>query len=385
MDKLLKELGNRPIVIWGARITGIGFLRFAQKHNLNVIGFVDSDPSFKGTSIYGFPVLLPESLNNELVVVAVSTKEDEIIDSLKKTHKGTYINYRDFCKNFFTIDIAGMCNLRCPACATGNSPNTSPKGFMLLGDFKKIIDKIGLASHIVLYNWGEPLLHPQLDLFIDYAHQKGIAVAVSTNFSISSDISKIVKSSPDTFKISLSGYYPDTYNKTHTGGDINLVKSNLYKLKYYMEKYKSRFSAEVNYHLYKNNESEITKMKGLCEELGFIFSTCYANYTPIEKVVAYCEGRMENEKIMDLLPVSIEQALEATKPYHNRPCRFLSNQININWDRSVLLCCMSQQIISEDFLKDSLADIEVKKQNHPLCKKCMKYGIHQYYLGQWER
>jgi len=44
-NTLLKILDDRPILIWGARMTGIGFLRFAKKHNLNAIGFVDSDPS----------------------------------------------------------------------------------------------------------------------------------------------------------------------------------------------------------------------------------------------------------------------------------------------------------------------------------------------------
>ena len=36
-------LSNRPVLIWGARMTGIGLLRFAKKHDLNIIGFVDTD------------------------------------------------------------------------------------------------------------------------------------------------------------------------------------------------------------------------------------------------------------------------------------------------------------------------------------------------------
>ncbi len=411
VKNILAVLDKRPIVIWGARMTGIGFLRFAKKHNLNVIGFIDSDLALAGTNIYNLPVKQPSSLlslksqyKNLIVVVAVSIKEDEIIDSLNKIGMSAedYINYKNFCKNFFTIDIAGMCNLKCPACASSICPADRPKGFMPLDDFKNIIKKIiketGLVSHICLYNWGEPLLHPQLDLFIDYAHQMGIAVAVSSNFSISSadQLYKLVKSSPDILKISVSGFYPAVYNTTHTGGDINLVKSNLYRLKYLMEKNNYSFPVEVNYHLYKNNiGADLEKMKELCKELGFIFSTCYANITPVEKVIEYCKGHIDKKtnEVFKLLLVSIDKALKIAKPFRNLPCRLLFNQTNINWDRSVLLCCVSydrkKSIISNDFLQDSLEDIEARKKNHDLCKACRRYGIHQYILEinrkEWEK
>ena len=90
VKNLLKVLEDRPIVIWGARMTGIGFLHFAKKNNLNVVGFIDSDQSLDETKVYNFPVFLPGKLlslkkqhKNLVVVIAVSIKEDEIIDLLK--------------------------------------------------------------------------------------------------------------------------------------------------------------------------------------------------------------------------------------------------------------------------------------------------------------
>jgi MoaA/NifB/PqqE/SkfB family radical SAM enzyme len=411
IKNLLTVLNNRPIVIWGARMTGIGFFHLAKKHHLNIIGFVDSDPSLNGMNLYNLPITLPGNLSslkaqyqNLVIVVAVSIKEDEIIDSLNEIGLSSkdYVIYKDFCEYFFTIDIAGTCNLKCPSCANSISSNDYPKGFMSLDDFKNITDKIikevSLVSHFCLYNWGEPLLHPQLDLFINHVHQIGIAVAVSTNLSINSadQIYKMVKASPDILKISLSGYYPDTYNKTHTGGDINLVKSNLYRLKYYMEICSSSFIVEVNYHLYKHNIGiDLTKMRELCKELNFVFSTYYANFTPVERVIKYCQGNnidKETKEFLKLFLVSIDKGLEITKPFHHLPCRFLSNQININWDRSVSLCCVSygrQTVISNDFLQDSLESIKIQKKNRDICKICMGYGIPQYLLGvnqkEWKK
>jgi len=404
VQNLLNLINKRPVIIWGARMTGIGFYRFARRHDLKAVGFVDSDPSLAGKEIYGLTVNLPSqlsSLKNQysdlFIIVAASTKEDEIIDWLNKNDLASadYINYKDYCKNFFTIDISGRCNLKCPACASGLLPPSSRShGFMSLYDFKKITEKIleevGLISHFCLYNWGEPILHPQIDLFVDYAHQMGIAIAISTNFSVDlpERLSRLVKSSPDIFKISVSGYYPEVYETTHAGGNINLVKSNMYRLKYYRERYNSSFPVEVNYHLYKNNiGADLTKMKELCQELGFLFSTCYANVTSAERVIQYCQGKIDakTEELSKLLLVDIKSGLEATRPFHHLPCRFLDNQVNINWDRSVALCCVShgsaEATIAADFLKISLPEIEKLKQNRVLCRACLACGIPSYIMG----
>lgn len=410
-NNLLKTLNNRPIVIWGARMTGIGFLRFAKKHDLKTLCFIDSDPYLTGKNISDLIVNSPDKIpdlkaqnKNLVIVIAVSIKEDEIIDVLKDMGltENDYIKYSEFCGYFYTIDVVGSCNLRCPSCAHSMDDINNPKGFMPLDDFikvtEKMINEVDLVSHISLYSWGEPFLHPKLNLIIDHAHALGIATAVSTNLSIvsSDQIERIVKSSPDYLKISLSGYYPETYNTTHTGGDIKLVKSNLNKLKHFIEKHESSIFVEVNYHLYKNNIGiDLIRMKELCDDLGIVFSPCYANVTPIERLFDYCEGNLDvkTQEFLKLLLVGIDKGLEITKSYRNLPCRFLTNQVNINWDRSVPLCCVcfdrQNSIISDDYLKDPLKDILIKKENHPLCRRCKGYGFPPYLLGvnqkEWEK
>jgi len=410
-SNFLEIVKDKPILVWGARMTGIGFLRFAKKHNLDIIGFVDSDPAFIGRKIENFPINLPSEIASLRIkykklafVIAVSIKEDEIINLLKNAgiSDGNCIRYSNFCGCFFTIDVSGACNLKCPSCGHAMQGIKNPKGFMSLDDFMKITEKmireLGLVSHVCLYSWGEPFLHPHLGSIIEYAHSRGIAVAVSTNLSIESSeqIERVVRTAPDYLKISVSGFYPEVYNTTHTGGDINLVKSNLYRLKYFINKHKIPIFVDVNYHLYKNNiGNDLTKMRELCDELGFILSPCYANVTPVERLIDYCEGKVdvETKKLKELLLVGIDKGLEIAKPYNNLPCRFLTNQVNINWDRSVPLCCvcfdMKNSVISDDYLKDSLKDIALKKENHPLCVKCRKYAIPPYLLGvnqgEWEK
>jgi len=400
---LIKKINNRPIVIWGARMTGIGFSRFAKNNNLNVVSYIDSDPAFKGMNIGSIPINQTNNLDdlkkkytNLIIVLAVALKENEILYALQKKDfkKDDIINYRDYVDLFYTIDIVGTCNLKCPSCAWSISDITNVKGTMSFDTFKsvtkKMIEETELVTHVSFYSWGEPFLHHKLDVFINHMHELDIAVALSSNLSIKSSeqIRKVIKASPDYLKISLSGFYPDAYNSTHTGGDINLVKSNLYKIKYYIDQYKSDTFVDVNYHLYKNNiGKDLKMMQELCSELGFILSTTYALVMPLERVIDHCDGNADDHtnRLSKLLLVDIDEGREITKDYQNQPCPFLNNQINISWDGSVPLCCVTfdrkTSDISNNYLNDSLNEISKKKENHPLCTKCIKYGLPAYNLG----
>jgi len=400
---LLDSLEGRSLVIWGARMTGIGFLRFANKHDLQVVSFIDSDPALNGRCWNGIEIQLPSSLEriakehqDLTIVVAVSIKEDEIIRTLGEMGLDDvpWLSYSSYCETFFTIDIVGTCNLKCPSCARSMKGVKVPKGLMSSADFEDVVGKMmmesSLINHVSLYSWGEPFLHPQLPQFIDYLHSHEIAVAVSSNLSIRSDeqLKKVVRASPDYLKISLSGFFPETYQRTHVGGDINLVKSNLYKLRYFIDRFRTSIFVEVNYHLYKHNcDQDLERMRELCSDLGFAIAPVPALVMPVERVIDYCEGNPDAETTMlsDLLLVGIDEGLEATKHFRGDPCRFLTNQVNVNWDKSVPLCCIcfsdDETIIAPDYTSTPLEEIEKRKNKHPLCKKCMKYGVPPYQLG----
>lgn len=412
--KFLDRIANNPILIWGARMTGLGLFRFSKKHNLKIVGYVDGDPSLISKKIGDHVIqntnkinLFLEKYKNLVVIVAAALKEDEIINSLLKKglNKENIIVYSDFSDHFFTIDIVGQCSLKCPSCAQSLAEIKNPMGTMKIEDFKKVIKKIkqevDLVTHIALYSWGEPLLHKDLHLIINHLHDEGIAAAVSSHLSIPSEtqIQNLVKSEPEYLKISTSGFYSEAYNSTHTGGDVNLVKSNMYKIKYLMDRYKSKIYVDVNYHLYKNNIGEdLIMMKKLCDELGFGLSTTFPVIFPIERCIDYLEKKTDSKafkELSKLLLVNVDEGLEITKRYRDQPCRYLTNQVNINWDRSVPLCCVTfdrqknSSIISNDFLADSLSFIDKKKENHSLCSKCSSLGIPPYQLGvnlkEWKK
>lgn len=76
------------------------------------------------------------------------------------------------------IEITNICNLSCEFC-----PKTGrPAQFMSRGLFEEILRKIsGHSKQLYFHVMGEPLLHPEIGLFLDLSHKFGYRVNITTN------------------------------------------------------------------------------------------------------------------------------------------------------------------------------------------------------------
>ena len=403
--ELFDFVSDKKVLIWGARMTGIGALRQLKKKNIKILNFVDSDQALVGKSVHGFQVHHPNELKKILdlhkeavILVAVSLKEYEILSQLQKMEIKNIpvISFLDEMAPYYTVDILGSCNLKCPSCPHSIEETDVPKGSMTVDVFKSVFDKIikdsPSTSHISLYSWGEPLLHPYLDQIIDYVHQRNVAVALSSNLSIKfgTRIDKIIKSAPDYLKVSLSGFYPTAYDNTHQGGDINLVKDNLFLIRKLLDKYKTQTLVDINYHLYKDNSGEnIEQMEKLANELGFVVSKTYALVMPLERVISHLDGKpdFQTMQLEDNLLVTIDEGIKASSevPLPKNTCPFRENQININADLSVPVCCTVWQrdknVVALNFLASNIDEINSNKKQVDLCNKCMDLRLPEYNMG----
>lgn len=76
------------------------------------------------------------------------------------------------------VEITNICNLSCSFCLN----NKREKKFMNVSDFSHIIDEIKpYTDYIYLHVKGEPLLNPNLDVFLDICDNSNIAVNITTN------------------------------------------------------------------------------------------------------------------------------------------------------------------------------------------------------------
>tara|TARA_A100001011_G_scaffold385455_1_gene459484 strand:- start:971 stop:2050 length:1080 start_codon:yes stop_codon:yes gene_type:complete len=314
-------------------------------------------------------------------------------------------------KNYlsYSVDIVGNCNLRCPSCPVGNIDlkHTRPKGFILKELFYEIADKIAresgdLNTWVSLYDWGEPTLHQDLPLFIEYLNKKKLRSRVSSNLNFDADFRSIVKSNPTEFKISISGYYEETYSTTHKRGKIEKVLSNIYKLKKFRDEFNTDTKFIMNFHVYKHNVGrDYSKMENLCKEIGFEFRPYAAMFMPIEKVLSLID--LKKKKISDdisfKLPKITDEDLnlisllltDPVKEYEkwdnsdqnkikeNQVCTRKENKIAIRKDGSVPICCGvygGEFKVIDNFLDKSHEEIQSLRGNYSLCKVCMENGAH---------
>jgi len=403
--KIIAQLLDKEVLIWGARMTGLGALRKLKAAGIKVIGFIDSDIAFIGKKVSNLPVYQPLNVNkilgatkNVAILIAVALKEDEILSQIKTVQdiNTPIFSFHDENSPYYTIDILSSCNLRCSSCPHSISDHDVPKGSMTLETLKKVVDKIvtdtPTISHISLYSWGEPLIHPYLNEIVKYIHERDIAVALSSNLSINFDkrLDKLIELSPDYLKISVSGFYPTAYDNTHEGGDINLVKSNLYKIRHLIDKYNSSTLIDINYHLYRDNSGvNLEKFEELATELNFVLSKTYALVMPLERVISFIDGNPDEQttKLQENLLVRIEEGIEASSQTRlpKNQCPFRENQININADLSVPVCCTvfqrDKNVVAKNFLESSLYEINKQKSEVSICGKCMNLSLPEYNMG----
>ena len=129
------------------------------------------------------------------------------------------------------IDICGACTLRCPSCPQGNVKDYRlPQGFMAPELLQEIVTKARAECrrpNISLFNWAEPLLHPQLPELIRIVQDAGIPCHLSSNLDILPDADALMAANPASLRISTSGFSQEIYGRTHRGGDIERVKTHM--------------------------------------------------------------------------------------------------------------------------------------------------------------
>jgi MoaA/NifB/PqqE/SkfB family radical SAM enzyme len=299
----------------------------------------------------------------------------------------------------FWIDIVGTCNLRCPSCPVGNYREADfagavrRRGFMNFGYFREVLAKIERENpndlcRIELYNWGEPLLHPEIAKIVaEVGLHDRFRCGISSNLSHKRmDLEGALQAHPYSFRISLSGFDRESYSTTHVRGDIDLVKSNMRRMREIIDRNSLKTIVSVAYHVYKHNAGrELEAMRLFCEELAFEFSPTWANFYPLEKIERYFVGDVSpvDGTLIDKLVLSPEEQLAAAKKTHDKTCR-LQEHTTINHDGSVSLCCATfdpRHFIAPDFLEAGAEDLAKRRRTHSTCDRCIGSSYHSMICG----
>lgn len=393
-DELHRLCTNKKVFVWGAMIVGQGVCRSLERIGVRVESFLDRSPSLQGRRALGYTIGRPDdvlgvvSAGEGFIIAASGHCDLEIGDSCEQRglRKGKhYILCRELNDIDPSVDIAGMCNLRCMSCPRGNEKTQPAKGLMSAETYGKVLDKlireIPLLGSIQLYTWGEPLLNPELPEIVSMTREARVLTAISSNLNHRRNLRAVIAARPDWFKVSCSGW-DKTYELTHTGGRWDVFLTNLRHLAQLRDKIHPEMQITVNYHLYKHNISEdYHRMASLCRELSLIFRPSPAYLYPVDAVMDFIEGRgisPEALKTLPLLLTSLDEGLTRAHDRAQQPCPE-ERCFPINWDCSVRTCGVYfRPFIADNYLNMPLPEIMERKRKCELCVQCRKHSLHQF-------
>ena len=174
----------------------------------------------------------------------------------------------------YTVDTGNVCNLRCPLCPTGVHGLERRQSLMTLATFNTILAKIRpWAIEVVLHNWGEPFLNPDILGIIDAARTASVGTTISSNLNLvhrgDDFLRSVVDSGLDHLTVSLDGTTQPVYETYRRGGDLEAVLQNMRTIIAYRDRTGRRTpTVEWQFLVMKHNEHQIDEAKRLAARLG---------------------------------------------------------------------------------------------------------------------
>lgn len=281
----------------------------------------------------------------------------------------------------FLIDLVDSCPGACPTCPVGVQPRRNGHR-MSLDTFKRILDKAQSECNvwkIQLYRWSDPLMHPDIHLFIEECRKRGIPSSTSSFLqSTLCDWEKVAASGVTEFRVSFSGWRKmHIYQAPATAERFIRKFDMLSALKWHPDTAKVFF-----FHEYKDNADEIPYAREMAEVSGFKFVTFPATFMVYDRII---EGYTEEDlKTIAMLTETPEEniARHRRKPDANDWCSMQEREVVLDSYGRMNLCQMMfpKQYQMGDFLTTPLSELRAKVMQHSMCPRCKAKGVGHYAL-----
>ena len=238
-----------------------------------------------------------------------------------------------------------VCNLRCPLCPSGALTLTRPRGYMDLALFQRVVDALAdRLCLVLLWNQGEPLLHPDFCAMARYASEKRIPTMTSTNGNwpraLEADPTPLVRSGLRELIVSLDGATSETYRVYRKGGDFERVMRNIRNVQRVKRELRSPTPlVTLQFIVMRHNEGELEDIRRLARELGverLAIKTCQV-YTE-EEAETYLPGDEQFTRYERSPDGGFRMKVK------NLPnvCRHLWFNTVVNWEGTVTPCCFDK-------------------------------------------
>lgn len=219
------------------------------------------------------------------------------------------------------IETTNKCNLRCIMC---DRDQGREEGYMEAAVFRKLIQECSKYMPRIWLNLaGEPLLHPMLIDFIEFAKESGIQeLCLNTNATLLNGTlrAEIIDSGLDLLAVSIDSLREEVFKNIRIGADLNKVLDNVMG---FLDARKARAAERP--------------------KLDIAFLTMAENLNEIEEFKFFWMERLEqgdsvsfsrwNSRVKQ--PASLNNDLEAAD---RLPCIQLWRNSAVTWNGDVLVC-----------------------------------------------
>lgn len=256
---------------------------------------------------------------------------------------------RAFARPFkLIVEPAGLCNLACPLCPTGRVADGRAVKIMPLALLRRAVDELGPWLYEVwLYNWGEPLLNPELFKMIAYCAERNIRTVVSSNLNLFQPgmAPGLVDSGLDTLIASIDGAEQESYGRYRRKGDFGRALAGLRAIAVERGRRGLKRPRLVwQFIVFGHNEHEMEKAAALAESAGADEIRFISSFANMERLT----GTSAAQKLKELagyLPGDRRFHLYAPdagkRPAKPTRCAYLWGQMSLRADGGVAPCCGS--------------------------------------------
>ena len=241
----------------------------------------------------------------------------------------------------YVLGLTNICNLQCPLCVTGQRQQKKKTQFMEFELFRQIIEKISpYAQQVQLYKWGESLLHPRIIDMLKLCDTYDLNTEISSNLSMENCdhvFEALVRFRLRHLIVSFDGVTQEDYSRYRVGGVLDVVLSNIRKIKELKERYNSKYpviSLQFLRNKFTGNQVKVIEDNFL--QWGA------DNYYVCDMTTVFKDHDLDTaRKWFSDQEIEQRRYLDIDVSMHGKPCYFLYNTMIIEQDGSIPSCCFA--------------------------------------------
>ena len=257
------------------------------------------------------------------------------------------------------LEITNGCNLNCDFCIK----NSRKVCNITIDNYKYIINKIkNNTKEIYLHVLGEPLIHKDINYFIDYANKEGLLVNITTNGYL---IDKI-KDNHNIHRLNISLH---SYNKKYNISLINYLDNIFNTIDNIRDK------TFISLRLWTINKESNNILNYINERYN----------TNITNIDSNTKIRITNNLIIDTFHPFIWPDMNNNYYNTNGTCKGLIDHIGILSDGSIIPCCLDSKgiinlgniyqddindIYNKEIVKEMIKGFKNNYKCQELCRHC---------------